>query len=115
MGLLGQALANRAGVTYAELAKQKITGPLGLKDTVIGLSPYQYSRFLQGHDAEHREVHAWDLDAFGGAGGIRSTAGDMLTYLEVGWQNRRSGRSREPSKIISKFTPHLAWPKDCPT
>jgi serine-type D-Ala-D-Ala carboxypeptidase/endopeptidase len=83
MGLLGQALANRAGITYPELIKQQITGPLGLKDTVVALSPEQASRFLQGHDAEHREVHAWDFDALAGAGGIRSTADDMLTYLEV--------------------------------
>jgi D-alanyl-D-alanine-carboxypeptidase/D-alanyl-D-alanine-endopeptidase len=35
MGLLGQALADRAGITYPELMKQQITGPLGLKDTVV--------------------------------------------------------------------------------
>ena len=28
-------------------------------------------------------MHAWDLDGLAGAGAIRSTAGDMLTYLEA--------------------------------
>jgi serine-type D-Ala-D-Ala carboxypeptidase/endopeptidase len=83
MGLLGQALANDAGITYPELLTLEITGPLGLNDTVIALSPDQQERFLQGHDSEHREVHEWNLDAFAGAGAIRSTAGDMLTYLEA--------------------------------
>ena len=83
MGLLGQALAKRAGVTYPDLMKQQVTEPLGLKDTAIALSSEQGRRFLQGHDAEHRAVHAWDFDALTGAGGIRSTAGDMLTYLEA--------------------------------
>lgn len=83
VGLLGQALANRAGVTYRALLQQEIAGPLGLKDTVISLSDRQKTRFLQGHDAEHRPSHAWDLDALAGAGAIRSTAADMLTYLEA--------------------------------
>ncbi len=36
-GLLGQALANRAGVSYADLLRG-ITGPLGMHDTVLHLS-----------------------------------------------------------------------------
>jgi len=83
VGLLGQALANRAGMSYAALLQQEIAGPLGLKDTVVSLSQEQQSRFIQGHDAEHHPAHAWDLDALAGAGAIRSTAADMLTYLEA--------------------------------
>src|SRR5262249_34987368 len=39
----------------------------------------------------HTPVHAWDLDALAGAGGIRSTAGDMLTYLEAQLHPEKSG------------------------
>jgi CubicO group peptidase (beta-lactamase class C family) len=83
VGLLGQALANRAGASYPNLLAQEVTGPLALKETTISLSPEQQRRFIPGHDAEHRPAHAWDLVALAGAGGIRSTAGDMLTYLEA--------------------------------
>ena len=83
VGLLGQALAVRAGRSYADLLREEITGPLGMNDTVVKLSGDEQRRFLQGHDAKHRPVHAWDLDALAGAGGIRSTAGDMMTYLEA--------------------------------
>jgi len=82
-GLLGQALAVRAGLSYPELLKQEVLEPLGLKDTVITLSPEQQARFISGHRGSHEPAHAWDLDAFAGAGGIRSTAGDMLTYVEA--------------------------------
>ncbi len=81
--LLGQALSNRAGASYPELLLEQITGPLGLRDTVIALSAEQQTRLIQGHDLRHRKVHPRDLDAMAGAGGIRSTAGDMLTYLEA--------------------------------
>jgi CubicO group peptidase (beta-lactamase class C family) len=82
-GLLGQALADRAGVSYPNLLKVEVTDPLGLNDTVIHLSPEQERRFIPGHDAKHRPAHAWDLVALAGAGAIRSTAGDMLAYVEA--------------------------------
>jgi CubicO group peptidase (beta-lactamase class C family) len=83
LGLLGQALANRAAMTYPELLRAEVTGPMQLNDTVVKLSPEQEKRFAQGHSAQHQAAHAWYLDALAGAGAIRSTASDMLTYLEA--------------------------------
>ena len=82
-GLLGQALADRAGESFAALLKDEIAGPLGLKDTTISLSHEQQLRFVSGHSADHRTVRAWDFDSMAGVGAIRSTAGDMLAYLEA--------------------------------
>ena len=81
--LLGQALANRAGLSYSDLLKQYVTEPLGLKDTVITVPQDRLSRFAQGHDKDHIETLPWALDGMVGAGGIRSTAADLLTYLEA--------------------------------
>lgn len=83
VGLLGQALSNRAGVPYPELLHQQVTGPLHMTDTVIALTPALHARFIQGYNAKLQPAHAWDLDALAGAGGIRSTADDMLTYLDA--------------------------------
>ncbi len=54
-----------------------------MTDTVVKLSAAQQRQFMQGYDEKHRPVHAWDLDALAGAGAIRSTAGDMIAYLEA--------------------------------
>ena len=83
VGLLGQALAERAGTTYETLLRKEITGPLGMHDTAIKLTDSMRARFVPGHDGEHKPAHAWDIDALAGAGAIRSTAADMLTYLEA--------------------------------
>jgi serine-type D-Ala-D-Ala carboxypeptidase/endopeptidase len=83
LGLLGQALANRSGLDYPELLRTEITGPLKMTDTVVNLSPEQEKRFIPGHDAQHRAARPWNLAALAGAGAIRSTAADMLTYLEA--------------------------------
>jgi D-alanyl-D-alanine-carboxypeptidase/D-alanyl-D-alanine-endopeptidase len=82
-GLLGQALSVRAREAYPQLLKDEVLDPLGMHDTAIGLSPTQQVRFLAGHTGDHRPAPAWDLDAFAGAGAIRSTAADMLIYLEA--------------------------------
>jgi CubicO group peptidase (beta-lactamase class C family) len=81
--VLGAALANRARTTYPELLEREVTGPLGMKDTVISLSPEQRGRFMQGYDYYGRPTPVWDRDIFASAGGIRASAGDMLTYLEA--------------------------------
>ncbi len=83
VGLLGQALSERAGTSYEALLHKEVTGPLGMRDTVVKLTPALAKRLVPGHDGEHKPAHAWDLDALAGAGGIRSTAADMLTYLEA--------------------------------
>jgi CubicO group peptidase (beta-lactamase class C family) len=81
--VLGAALATRARASYPELLQREITGPLGMKDTVISVPPELRSRFMQGYGFDARPTPAWDLDAFASAGGIRSSVGDMLTYLEA--------------------------------
>ncbi len=83
VGLLGQALSERAGMTYEALVRKQVTGPLGMHDTVITVPAALRSRFVQGHDADHKPVPAWDQNALAGAGAIRSTAADMLTYLDA--------------------------------
>jgi len=80
-GLLGVALADRAGVSYGQLVQDEIAGPLGMKDTSVTLTPAQQQRMLPGHDEFHGPAKAWDSDALAGAIALRSTAPDMLAYL----------------------------------
>lgn len=87
-GLLGEALAERAGIPYAELVRAQIAEPLGLRDTGVILSPEQRSRVIPAFDARHRPVAPWELAALAGAGALYSTVGDLLTYLEANLENR---------------------------
>jgi serine-type D-Ala-D-Ala carboxypeptidase/endopeptidase len=80
-GLLGQALADRAGMAYPQLLRQEVLDPLGMHDATVALSPAQQARLIEGHSDLGKPAHVWDLDAMAGAGAIRATAADMLTYL----------------------------------
>lgn len=86
-GLLGLALARASKATYESMVTELICRPLDLKDTVVTLSKDQRARLAPAHTLKRkgsRIVPAgnWTLqDCFAGAGALRSTANDMLTYL----------------------------------
>src|SRR5262249_34672777 len=72
VGLLGQALADRSGKSYADQLRDEITGPLRMTDTVLKLSGEQRRRFLQGYNEKHHPVRAIERDgALAGAVAIR--------------------------------------------
>jgi CubicO group peptidase (beta-lactamase class C family) len=116
-GLLGQVLENRAGGGYADLVRG-ITGPLGMRDTVIDLSPEKRARLIQGYAAPHTPVGPMDLGAFAGAGAIRSTAADMLRYLTANLHPPNGLRAaiEEQHKLRAQVVPGtsiaLAWVYD---
>jgi CubicO group peptidase (beta-lactamase class C family) len=58
-GLLGIALARRAGQSYEELVKERICQPLGLEDTYVSIPAAARGRFAQGHDRPRRPVPHW--------------------------------------------------------
>jgi CubicO group peptidase (beta-lactamase class C family) len=82
-GLLGHLLARRADTTYAALVRRRITGPLGLADTRICLTDAQRLRFAQGHTRAGASTSPWHFDALAGAGVLRSTPADLLSYLRA--------------------------------
>jgi CubicO group peptidase (beta-lactamase class C family) len=98
IGLLGYALAQRAGVSYAQLVETEITGPLHMNDTVFALSPEQKQRLIQGHGAALDPIDAGigESGIFAGAVGAKSTAEDLLTYLDANLHPERYAAKAAP-------------------
>jgi serine-type D-Ala-D-Ala carboxypeptidase/endopeptidase len=80
-GLLGLALSRRAGTDYETLVQSRICDPLGMKDTRITLTPEMKTRLAIGHNQALDPVSNWDTATLAGAGGLRSTANDMLAFV----------------------------------
>jgi CubicO group peptidase (beta-lactamase class C family) len=78
--LSGYLLARAAGTDYEKLVVDRICTPLGLADTRVTLSEDQRSRLSRGHDAKGKVVPNWEVSGLEGAGALRSTADDLLTY-----------------------------------
>jgi CubicO group peptidase (beta-lactamase class C family) len=87
-GLLGHVLSRQAGKSYEELVIERICKPLNLRETRIDLDDEARKRLAPPHDDLGKRSSNWDFDAFAGAGALRSTADDMLIYLEanMGWK-----------------------------
>ena len=78
VGLPGELLSERYGQPWETLVRERITGPLGMHDTVVTLgdkAPRLAPAFVGG-----RPTPPWEMAAFVGAGGLRSTAADMLLF-----------------------------------
>ncbi|HEV2700461.1 MAG TPA: serine hydrolase domain-containing protein [Steroidobacteraceae bacterium] len=83
VGLLGYLLGRAAHTNYETLLRQRITGPLGMKNTLISLSPRDAARLAAPFDRFMRPAKQWDINLFAGAGGIRSSAADMVTFAKA--------------------------------
>lgn len=79
-GLLGDLLATRAGTSYEAAVQERILGPLALADTAVTPSAELRARLAPGHD-QGAVVPGWDLGVFAGAGALKSTVADMMTFL----------------------------------
>jgi serine-type D-Ala-D-Ala carboxypeptidase/endopeptidase len=83
-GLLGHLLARRAGTDYESLIRSRITQPLSMPYTGITQDSSMNQRMATGHTAMLAPVANSILpEPLAAAGALRSTANDILTFLEA--------------------------------
>jgi D-alanyl-D-alanine-carboxypeptidase/D-alanyl-D-alanine-endopeptidase len=114
-GLLGYALALRAGQPFEQLVRERVCDRLGLADTRISIPLESRARFADGHDRRGRQVPDWDLAALAGAGALRSTVADLLHFLELQLQppamrlGRAAQATHEPRAHRGRHSQGLGW------
>jgi D-alanyl-D-alanine-carboxypeptidase/D-alanyl-D-alanine-endopeptidase len=107
MGLLGHVLALRAGTSYEGLVRSRICEPLGLRDTWIEIPERERGRLATGHTWRGRPTSPWHLAALAGAGGLRSTAADVLAFLDL--HTARSQSPRLAAAAAETARPRARW------
>ncbi|MEU9040895.1 MULTISPECIES: serine hydrolase domain-containing protein [unclassified Kitasatospora] len=113
-GLLGLALAHRAGTGYEELVTREVCEPLGLVDTHVRGNAERPGLLAHGHTQGGRAVPYWDLAAVPGMGGLRSTAADLAILLRAQLAaDRASDAPLSPAIMLTRETRHrvnlFAW------
>jgi D-alanyl-D-alanine-carboxypeptidase/D-alanyl-D-alanine-endopeptidase len=81
VGLLGHLLARAAGTTYQALIAERVLVPLGLTSTGVGRCGGE-TEVVQGH-RRGKPTPPWTFGALQGAGALRSTAANMLTFAQA--------------------------------
>lgn len=82
-GLLGHILELHGKKSYEELLVEKITMPLEMSSTAIHLNVELKSRLAFGHTKGKKLLEGHDMLSLIGAAGIRSTAKDLIKFLQA--------------------------------
>ncbi len=82
VGLLGDALAARAGSTYDDLLAERVLHPLGLRCTGVEVPPASAGHLVCGHSRRGRPRPPI-ADFMPAAGSLRSNGEDMLRFLSA--------------------------------
>lgn len=82
MALLGLILEDLYHHPFELLVNEKIAIPNQLLSTGVRLNDEQLNRFAQGYNQAGEATAHWELGGFAAAGALRSSAGDMLSYLD---------------------------------
>jgi D-alanyl-D-alanine-carboxypeptidase/D-alanyl-D-alanine-endopeptidase len=80
--LLGLALGRAADSSYADLVKERICEPLGLKATEVWAEERQDGRLVPGHDDMGERAPFWNTPV-AGDGGIVSSALDLAAFVKA--------------------------------
>jgi serine-type D-Ala-D-Ala carboxypeptidase/endopeptidase len=81
--LLGAALATAGGKSYADLLRERVLDPAGMKDTVFNLRQGDESRVMQGHNFDGSAmVAAHTPGSIECAGGLHTTINDMARWMK---------------------------------
>ena len=83
IGLLSYLIATATGKTWEEQINSEILQPLGMADTTLRPTPEQQRRLAQGHTRAGRDAPRWPVFAWYAAGGLRSTAHNMISFGEA--------------------------------
>ena len=83
IGLLGYLVMTATGTSWDDQLNNEILQPLSMHDTTLRPSGEQVERMAQGHRENGNDAPRWPIYAWYAAGGLRSTARDMLSFGEA--------------------------------
>ncbi|MGP8200444.1 MAG: serine hydrolase domain-containing protein [Limisphaerales bacterium] len=83
VALLGYVISLKAGKDYETLLEERICRPLGMDGTHITVPSEMRPRLAGGHCLPDRRVMGEDFSFLPGAGGIHSTANDLLKFISA--------------------------------
>ena len=83
IGFLSYLVATATGKTWEEQLNSEILEPLGMADTTLRPTPEQQRRLAEGHNRAGQDAPRWPVYAWYAAGGLRSTAHDMISFAEA--------------------------------
>lgn len=79
----GHLLSERTGTPYRRLLATQLFAPLEMKNSAVELDADQLPRLAPPFDADGNPAHSWEPLVYDAAGAVRSSARDMLHYVQA--------------------------------
>jgi CubicO group peptidase (beta-lactamase class C family) len=83
IGLLSYLVETATGKSWEDQVNSEIFQSLGMPDTTLRPTPEQEKRLAQGHTRTGQNAPRWPVFSWYAAGGLRSTAQDMISFGEA--------------------------------
>jgi CubicO group peptidase (beta-lactamase class C family) len=104
IGLLGYLVDTATGARWEDQLNQDVTKPLGMTDTALRTNGEQRERLAQGHHENGTDAPQWPIFAWYAAGGLRSTAADMLRFGEANLGHREVDGRPVPKELTTAMS-----------
>jgi len=101
IGLLSYLVATATGKTWEDQLNSEILQPLGMADTTLRPTPEQQKRLAQGHGRAGQNAPRWPVYAWYAAGGLRSTAHDMICFGEANLGHSEVNGKPVPAELVA--------------
>jgi CubicO group peptidase (beta-lactamase class C family) len=101
VGLLSYLIATATHQPWEPQVNQEILSRLDMADTELRPSSSQMGRMAQGHRANGTPAPPWPIFAWFAAGGLRSTATDMLRFGEANLGHHQVDGKVVPDELIA--------------
>ena len=83
IGVLGYLIEKATATTWEQQLEREILQTLTMPDTTLRPTPQQMRRMARGHTPNGSDAPPWPVFAWYAAGGLRSTAQDMISFGEA--------------------------------
>ena len=101
IGLLSYLVITATGTQWEGQLSREILQPLGMPDTELRPSPEQRKRLAEGHNMRGQRAPIWPVHAWYAAGGLRSTARDMLSFGEANLGHAEVNGKEVPAELTA--------------
>lgn len=101
IGLLSYLVADATGKSWEGQLDSELLDPLSMQDTSLRPGPAETKHIATGHDAKGKDAPPWPVFAWYAAGGLRSTARDMLRFGEANLGHKEVDGRRVPDALIA--------------
>ena len=104
-GLLGHILSLVDGKSYEQVIADRVFKPLKMNSSYVDIPADKMAMLSDGHNGELNKTKHWNIPTLAGAGAIKSSAEDMVKYLQANMVRNSSPAIALAQEETASFIP----------